>query len=172
MGVFSRIAIRAGFATVFRPSSSILPATRDQLTKNSPVETTLTTGTGTDQCDLEYNSTQILTASSNLDYDVRGGLTDAFGATINFVKIKGIYIKAAYGNTNSVVVKPGASNGFTGPFGAATHTITIPPGGLFMVTAPKSGWSVTAGTGDLINIANSSSGSSVTFDLHIIGTSA
>jgi hypothetical protein len=35
-----------------------------------------------------------------------------------------------------------------------------------------SGWTVTAATGDLLKILNSSSGSSVVYDIVVIGTSA
>mgnify|MGYP000488088098 CR=1 FL=1 len=62
--------------------------------------------------------------------------------------------------------------GFVGPFGSATHTVALPPGGNLILTAPASGWTVTAGTGDLLRVANSGAGTSVTFDIIIIGTSA
>lgn len=172
MGAFAKAIIRQGFSTVYRPSSSITPASRDQLTKNSPAEISLSSGTGTNAVDLEYIEQITLAASVNNDYDLRGVLVDAFGGTLSFAKVKGLYLFAAVGNTNNVIIKPAASNGFLGPFGAAAHQISVPPGGSLQLTAPRSGWTVTAGTGDLINIANSSSGSSVTFDLHIIGTSA
>lgn len=171
MGVFSKAIIRHGFSTVFRPTS-VLPTTSDQLSKNSPLETELTSGTGSSAVDLEYIAQRTITASANNDIDLAGSLTDRFGNTITFVKIKGIWLKASSSNTNSVILKPGAANGFTGPFGAATHTLTIPPGGILMLCAPVSGWTVTAGTGDIINEANSGAGSSVVYDLHIIGTSA
>lgn len=171
MGAFTKAIIRQGFSTVYRPSSTILPASRDQLTKNSPVEISLSSGTGTNAVDLEYISQLTLAASANSDYDLRGVLVDAFGATTSFAKVKGLYMFAAAANTNNVIVKPATTNGFLGPFGAAAHQVSIPPGGSLQLTAPGAGWTVTAGTGDLINIANSGAGSSVTFDLHIIGTS-
>jgi len=171
MGVFSKAIIRSGFSTVYRPTS-VLPTTSDQLSKNSPLETELSSGTGASAVDLEYIAQRTITASDDNDIDLAGSLTDRFGNTITFVKIKGIWLKASASNTNSVILKPGASNGFTGPFGAATHTLTIPPGGILMLCAPVSGWTVTAGSADIINEANSGAGTSVVYDLHIIGTSA
>ncbi|WP_119270851.1 hypothetical protein [Taklimakanibacter deserti] len=169
MGQFSSILQRSGFATVYMPASTPLSALTS---RNSPTDQELTSGTGNSQCDLEYRAQRTLSASANEDLDLAGSLADVFGATLTFVKVRGIWIKAAAGNTNSVVIKPASSNGFTGPFGAATHTITLPPSGVFLVTAPVGGWTVTAGTVDKINIANSAGSTSVTYDIHVIGASA
>jgi hypothetical protein len=132
----------------------------------------LPTGTSSGKADLLFSDTRTIAASGNEDLDLAGGLEDAFGQTLTFVKVKSIYIKAADGNTNSVIVKPAASNGFTGPFGAAAHQVSIPPGGWFAITAPAAGWTVTADTGDLLHIANSSGTTGVTYDVSIVGTSA
>jgi hypothetical protein len=169
MGLFSSLILKHGFSSVYRPAST--PIT-DLASRQTPTDQELTSGTGSLQCDLEYYAQRTLAASANEDLDLAGALADAFGSTLTFVKVKGIFIKAASGNTNSVIIKPASSNGFTGPFGGATHTITLPPRGVFLVTAPASGWTVTAGTGDKINIANSAGSTSVTYDIHVIGTSA
>lgn len=139
---------------------------------SAPAEIELENGTAASKADLCFSDTRQLAASANEDLDLAGSLPDAFGTTLTFVKIKHIYIKAAAANTNSVIVKPASSNGFTGPFGAATHTLTIPPGGYIELSAPVSGWAVTAGTGDKINIANSAAGTTVDYDIIIVGTSA
>lgn len=132
----------------------------------------LATGTGSSQADKIFHDTRTLAASANEDLDLAAGINDPFGVALTFAKVKMIVIAAAPGNTNNVVIKPAASNGFTGPFGAAAHTQTLPPGGIYVATAPVSGWTVTASTGDLLNIANSGAGSSVTYDVIIVGTSA
>ena len=92
--------------------------------------------------------------------------------TLAFVSIKAIVISALAANTNNVEVKPATTNGFLGPFNAAADQLTIPPGGHIALYAPVSGWTVTAGTGDLLTITNSAAGTSVTYDIIIIGTSA
>lgn len=171
MASFSYARIRGGFSTVY-VSTATLPASAVRRTTNSPLETALTSGTGSNQVDLEFVQQTTLAASGTTTRDLAGSLSDAFGTTLTFVKIKGIYVTAASGNTNNVLVKPNSSNGFLGPFNAATDRVAIPPGGSFMVTAPASGWTVTAGTGDILYFANSGAGTSVTFDLHLIGTSA
>jgi hypothetical protein len=81
-------------------------------------------------------------------------------------------VTASSSNTNNVRVTRPASNGVP-LFLAASDGIDILPGGCFLWAAPAATTvTVTAGTGDLINVANSSSGTSVTYSVVIIGTSA
>jgi hypothetical protein len=65
-----------------------------------------------------------------------------------------------------------ASNGVP-LFLAASDGIDVPPGGVFLWACPADGKvTVTASTGDLLNIDNSGAGTSVTYDVVIIGCSA
>jgi hypothetical protein len=132
----------------------------------------LATGTGASQADLLFSDTRTLGASATEDLDLAGSLVDPLGATLTFVTIKGIIIKAASANTNDVEVKPAAANGFIGPFNAAADTLIIPPGGMIVLMAPVSGWAVTAGTGDLLTITNGAAGTGVDYDIILIGASA
>lgn len=132
----------------------------------------LLNGTGAAQADLAYFKTRTITASSNEDLDLAGSLTDAYGATLTFARIKAVIIAAAVGNTNNVRVTRPASNGVP-LFLAASDGIDVRPGGFFAWgCSDATGIAVTAGTGDLINVANSSSGTSVTYTVIIIGASA
>ena len=125
---------------------------------------TFSDGTGANQIKQVFSDTRTLAASANEDLDLAGGLTNALGSAITFTRIRGLLIRAAAGNTNNVVVGGAASNQFATPFGAGTHTLSIRPGGLLLLVAnDATGYPVTAGTGDLLRIANSSSGSSVTY---------
>jgi hypothetical protein len=132
----------------------------------------MATGTGASQADLLWVSERTLAASASENLDLAGGLVDVFGNTLTFVKIKAILIKAATGNTNSVVVGGAGSNTFVGPFADATDKVGIPPNGYAKFLAPVSGWAVTAGTGDILQIANSGGTTGVTYDIIIVGTSA
>jgi hypothetical protein len=132
-----------------------------------------TTGTASGQADLAWGDTNTLAASANTDIDLAGSLTGPLGGTVTFARVKAIIVVADAANTNSVVLGNAASNGFTGPFGAATHTVAVPPGGMLMLVAPgTTAWPVTASTGDLLRVANSGAGSSVTYQILIIGASA
>lgn len=147
-----------------------LATTADVLAFNELIG--LATGTGADQADLLFHDQRTITASNNEDLDLAGSLSDAFGATLTFVELKAIVVKAASGNTNNVDVSQPVSNGVPGVFVAAGDGVSIKPGGVFVWVAPVTGATVTAATGDLINFANSGAGTSVTYDVIFVGTSA
>lgn len=131
----------------------------------------MSTGTSTGLADMAWSDTRTITASSNENLDLAASLVGALGNTLTFVKLKALYIAAASANTNNVRLIRPASNGVP-LFLAASDGIDILPGGVFLWVAPGAGQTVTASTGDLLNVANSSSGTSVTYDVVIIGTSA
>lgn len=130
-------------------------------------------GSGANQITRIFADTRTLAASANEDLDLAGGLTDAIGQTITLARVRGLLIRAAGANTNNVIVGGAASNGWITAFGGATHTITLRPGGILLLAAPDAtGYAVTAGTGDLLRIANSSSGTPVSYDIVILGATA
>lgn len=122
----------------------------------------------TNKANILFADTRTLAASANENIDLTGALTDAFGATIASAEIVAIYIAAAASNANSVQVTRPASNGFVGPFMAAGDGIAI-KSGEWQAFVSQSGWAVTAATGDLLNIANSGAGTSVSYDIVIVG---
>ncbi len=131
------------------------------------------TGTGAGAADRIFHDQRTIAASGTDDLDLAGVLTDVFGATVTFARIKAITVAAASGNTNNVVIGAAASNQFATWVGAATHTVIVRPGGLFTIAATDAtSYAVTAGTGDLLRIANSGAGTSVTYDVILIGASA
>jgi len=130
-------------------------------------------GTGAGQADLVWGDTNTLAASANTDIDLAANLTGPIGGTVTFARVKMILVIAGAGNTNNVIIGNATSNGFVGPFGAATHTVSVRPGGMYMVAAPDAvGWTVTAGTGDLLRVANSGAGTTVDYSIMVIGASA
>ncbi|MEU3161973.1 hypothetical protein ACPCAJ_21050 [Streptomyces griseoincarnatus] len=131
-------------------------------------------GTGAGNADRVFSDRRTLAASASEDLDLAGVLLDAFGAAITFARVKGLVIAAAAGNSNNVVVGAASSNAWATLLGA-THTLTLRPGAFVAVgtgAADATGYAVTASTGDLLKVANSGAGSSVTYDIHIIGCSA
>lgn len=144
-------------------------------TMTKTYEVSLTDGTTAGKADKVFHDTRTLSASGTEDIDLSGVLTDPLGVTLSFVKIKALIISAAAANTNNVIVGGASSNGFISWVGGATHTVTVRPGAtlaLIAGAADSTGYSVTAATADLLKLANSSSGTGVTFDLIVIGTSA
>ncbi|MFJ3097353.1 hypothetical protein [Streptomyces hydrogenans] len=136
--------------------------------------TTWQNGTGAGKADRMFSDRRQLLASATEDLDLAGVLLDAFGTAITWARIKGLYIRAADANVNNVIIGAAATNAWATLLGA-TGTITLRPGTAIGVTtgaADATAYAVTAGTGDLLKVANSGAGSAVTYDVVIIGASA
>ena len=132
----------------------------------------LASGTGANQADVIFTDTRTLTASATENLDLAGTLTNAFGVTVTMARVKAILIKAAAANTNDVQVSRPAANGVP-LFLAASDAIPVRPGGFLAWCAPDAtAIVVTASTGDLLTITNSAGGTSVTYDVVIVGASA
>jgi hypothetical protein len=134
---------------------------------------TLANGTAAGQADLLWTDTRTLAASASESLDLAGSLVGAFGATLTFARIKGLIIRAADGNTNDVLAGGAAANGWATAFGDPTDKVKIKPGGTLALLAPgATAYPVTPATGDLLQVANSGAGTSVTYDIIVIGASA
>lgn len=145
-----------------------LTSVRANLRKNFNI--TFKNGTGANQANALFHDTRTIAASGNEDLDLAGALSNAFGQTLTFTKVKAVIIRAHEGNTNNVQVTRPADTGCP-IFMAAGDGIAIPPGGMFAFVVPTAGGvTVTASSGDIINVANSSSGTGVTYDVIILGT--
>jgi hypothetical protein len=146
--------------------------TRDFGTLTWPVtyskQIDLAFGTAANQANEMYDAYRTLSASATEDVDLSGSLTNAFGESIVFTAVKGIYIE----NTSAVdVLSVGGSgsNALASLFGATNDIIKIRPGGMFLICAPDAtGYAVTASTADLLHIANGAGGST-TYRIIIVG---
>jgi hypothetical protein len=148
----------------FSPPTSTLPKARSF---------SFAHGTAANQADRAWSDRRTLAASASESLDLAASLTDVFGATITFARIRALLIEAASTNSNNVVVGGAASNAFVNWVSDATDKLVVRPGGAFLLVAPDTtGYAVTATTGDLRQVANSGAGSSVTFDITIVGASA
>ena len=125
----------------------------------------LTDGTGANNIDLAYVDERSVNASSNDDIDLSGVLSTAIGVSFVAAEIVAIVIINAPfkssdpANTSDLTIGSG-TNPFIGFLGAI-HTIgPIKPGGVFMLAAGDAAGigTVTASTGDILRVANSSGG--------------
>lgn len=128
-------------------------------------------GAASGQADKLFSDERTLAASATENLDLAGSLVDPLGGTLTFAKVKAIIVYAAAANTNSVCVGAAASNTFTGPFLDATDAICVKPGGMLVISDPV-GWTVTASTGDILKVTNSSSGTGVTYKVIVLGASS
>jgi hypothetical protein len=127
-----------------------------------------TNGTGNNQANTIWSDERTLANGGTDSLDLAGGLTDVFGSTLTFTKIKAILIDIdAPDGTKALRVGPrSVANAFTGPWGDASDFITVTR--TYYQVEPYSGWTVTAGTGDLL-VVNNNSGVSVTYRIVLLG---
>lgn len=129
-------------------------------------------GTGANQADILWADERTIAASSSEDLDLAGVLADAFGATITAAELVAILVVADAANTNNVVL--GDATSPIPLFGGTNPTFAVKPGGFFFIAAPGAAGQLTVGAGstDDLKVANSSSGSSVTYKIAILARSA
>ncbi len=159
-------------ATVSQTKTLDLTTVADPLMFRRAVN--LTDGTTAGKADKVFHDRRTLAASATEDLDLAGSLLDVFGAVINLVRVKGLFISAAAANENNVIIGNAASNGWATLLNA-TGTLILRPGasiGAMAGPADATAYAVTAGTGDLLTVANSGAGSAVTYDIVIVGASA
>ena len=134
----------------------------------------LASGVAAGQADRIFHDQRTIAPSSNDDLDLAGVLLDALGGTITLARVKALIVVAAAGNTNDVVVG-GAATPFVSLFGDPTDKVKVRPGAtlaLFAGAADATGYVTAAGASDLLRVANGGAGTSVTYDVVIIGASA
>ena len=134
------------------------------------VSNLLTSGTGDNQADVLWVDQRTVGDGATDSLDLSGSLTDAFGATVTLVDVKGIYIRSANANTTNLSVG-GNANGLINWISAATDQVQVQPDGLFLLSAPNTGYAVTAATGDVLDVVNAA-GATALYDIVIWGTSA
>jgi hypothetical protein len=131
-------------------------------------------GVAAGQADKLWYDERTLAASTSEDLDMVGVQTDDFGDVFSPVRVKCIYLQALDANVNNVIVGGAASNAWAALLGA-TGTLTLRPGAYAMVGSGKAdatGYVCAAGATDLLKVANAAAGSSVNYQIIIIGASA
>jgi len=136
---------------------------------------TLENGTGDNQADLIWHTEATIAASGTDTYDLTALTTTLYGTalTITFVAVKAIMIvNKSTTAADDILIDATVVNAFTAPFNADASTkIEIPADSTLVLSNAMPGWTVTAGTGDILEIANDVA-NAITYDLIILGTSA
>ncbi len=127
-------------------------------------------GTASEKADLVFGPDQRTLAggaTESLDL-IGGGLVDAFGTALAFVKVRALVIQ----NLSATKILTIGNDANPLVFlGAGASTVILPPKGMLALVNPMTGWTVTAGTGDKIKIANDA-GDPADYLIWIVGTSA
>jgi len=130
---------------------------------NQVWEQSFTPGTGAGQVADLYEKERTLADGVSENLDLAGILTDDFGVTKTFAKIKVLAIRNK--STTQVLSVGGAATlGFVGWVGDPTDVIKIEPGEFKLLICNLVGVTVTPGTGDLLKVANSA-GAPCTYDI-------
>ncbi len=129
-----------------------------------------TNGVAVNQANQMFVDTRTVAGSSNDDIDLAGILIDQLGTTVTFTSIKALLITSDLANGDVLNVGAAAANGFSTMYGASTDLVKVHPGGLMLLSNPTAaGYIVTAGTGDILRVANADA-SSATYTIYLIGT--
>lgn len=140
----------------------------------------LVNGTAAGQADRLYVHEGTIATSSNVDLDLAGSLTDLFGGTITFARIKMIYVELTTETEVPFILVGGATaNAFANWItSAGTITTDVPAvrvrnGGAFMLScSDATGYVVTAGTGDILRLQNTDATHSAKYRIALVGASA
>jgi len=159
--------VKASISAIFKKTLDGRDAV-DRIPESSDIA--LGYGTGYGKIDIDFMDVRTLAASTSENLDLAGSLTDAFGQTITAAKIKAIEIENPEASLSNLTVGAAASNTFVGPFADATDAIVLKPGDKTVIVS-RTGWTVTASTGDILKVANGSGGS-VNYTIKLLGASA
>lgn len=135
-----------------------------------------TNGTGANQADILWVAQRTVASGANDDIDLAGVLSNAFGATITAAELAALIVVnrplSGTPNTTNLTIG-GGSNPITTFLGGSTPTVgPIRPGGVFLLSSPDAAGigAVTAGTADILRIANSA-GASATYQIGVLARS-
>ena len=126
-------------------------------------------GVGLNQANQVWSDNSQLAISGVDSLDLAGVLTDAFGNAITFTNIAAIAVVADAGNGDNIEIGGNAS-AFASFLGDPTDVVIVPPGGMFLITAPDAtGFPVTASTADILDITNADAAAVANYKIVLIG---
>ncbi len=144
--------------------------TTPSATGTTSIDFTLANGTGANQADKVYAHTYTILTGATEDIDLKAALTDDFGAAFTPAKVVGVMIYSRTTNTTDLTLFGDANS--VPILSTAATTMTLTPGDVFLVSRRAvAGITVTAATGDIIQIVNGA-GASAVVDVIIIARSA
>ncbi len=133
---------------------------------------TVSFGTADGKMNEMWHDQRTLALSTSEDLDLFGTLENIFGDIVNFAVVDAIFVKNTSVNSCVLEVGPPAANGFGvgvgGAWKAASDANILQKDAAIMLLAPPAGWAVTAGTGDLLTINNTTAEEAL-YEIAIIG---
>lgn len=136
----------------------------------SLISQAFSTGVTTNKMNHIYYTENTLAAGASNYLDIVGGLTDSFGQTANFARLRFMAVVANSTNIGDIGVGGPAPNGATRFFGSSNDCVRIPPGGIMFWYCPTANaYSNTAGTADILEMTNFSASVS-TYKIYLGGS--
>ena len=134
--------------------------------------TNFTNGEALNQAEVYFTDSRTISPSGIEELSLVGsGLSDAFGNDLAFTSIKLMLITASADNTNNVIIGNAMDALATWLNDDADRVIVVPGCTLAIIAPTAAGYTVNPGSSDL-RVANSAGGTSVTYEITLIGTKA
>lgn len=132
-------------------------------------------GTGSGKNNQSFHDNRSLATGVSEELDLSGGLTDAFGVSILFTKIKGIFVRnnSPKADGNTLLVGGSVANGFIDIFDNATDKLRVRAQTRVLIETDDVGYAVTAATADLLQFEHDADGANplnaLTYDIVLWG---
>lgn len=136
-------------------------------------------GAGANQANEVWFDARELEASASEELDLYGSLTNVFGETVNFARVK-VFVVERVANaddstagTSITVGTAAASNTWVGPFADASDGVKVRAGGFVAFGCDDAtGWAVTDSSADKLKIANDDATNKSTYRIWLIGATS
>lgn len=131
----------------------------------------LSDGSGNDQANKLWHELRSVAVSSNDDLTLSSLPQTIFGSavTVALVKVKALLIiNTAATAGEDLLVGAAASHPWAAPFGGTGHQVRVPAGSCLLLVNTKTGWAVSAGSADVLRIANAGTGA-ISYKLAVVG---
>ncbi|MCE5200843.1 MAG: hypothetical protein ABFD54_05705 [Armatimonadota bacterium] len=164
INVKTTLKVESNFVNVLNDGTNVT----DALSASILSAAALSNGAGSGKVQVQWHDRRTLATTTSEDIDLAGVLSSAFGV-VTFTKIKALIIKVNTVTTGyRLEVGGAAANAFASMFGDVSDTVKVQADGVLLLYAPVDGYTVTAGTADILKISNPSGGS-VSYDIIVIG---
>lgn len=162
-------------ALACRESSSSLQgfgSQRSWLEHGRTYTLTMLDGTDANESDMVYSVSTTVGTGAPDNYDLAGSLASLLtGSTLTYAEVTAVVvINESTTPGESISVGGGITNPISSMWGAAGDLAVVGPGGVFVLTSPIDGYSITGGSADILRI--NTTAASVGYRLIIIGRSA
>lgn len=162
-------SIKATFDFKYESSVDLANAT-----KNASVITwkdSLSNGTAVDNADLLWFDERSLSSGANETLDLHGSLTNVFGTTVSFARVKLLALRLTTTTTGcSLTVGNAASNQFSSHLGGTTQTFVVRGGGWAIFYTPDATAYAAGSSADQLKLT--ASAHAITYQIVVIGASA